>query len=413
MFEIGHLVLSSSPYVSVLNRTQRLTRCDFCFKKLDCDRNFTCKVCACVSYCTARCEGHDRADHESECGYMCSATSDTARLMIRVVEKMKRDETVGENMPDGSRRKMANLMDHKEHFRGNEKAKSNILRTYAQLLKCNYEYLPAFDEFSSLFGKVLINGFTVSDVLENNIATALYLAPSVLDHSCVPNASWSFKGNVLEVRTTMELENVELDNLRICYLDPLTGTRARQAALQSNYYFECQCEHCEPESEYRVFYKNICKTCNTEQTLHCKLAKCVVCDQDIDTCGDLLERVNGYINGNAVDIESATDLVEKMIESIEIKSFIFLQASKLLFTQSLHAGLSNYALKYGELCLSSYMANVQINPVGIIQTMVRVARLRNSLGLEVMDLVTQVMEIDAMYFNGYRSREYFMFIVDY
>ena len=170
MYKIGHLVLSSSPYVSVLNRTHRQTRCDFCFKQLNCENKFTCEVCECVSYCSDRCKDHDQADHESECCYLSCTTSDTVRLMIRLMGK-ERKEDDGESLPDGSKRKLKHLLDHKEQIRVNEKAIDKIGQTYNLLMKCNYEHLPDFDEFSSLFGKVLINGFTVSDLSENNIAT--------------------------------------------------------------------------------------------------------------------------------------------------------------------------------------------------------------------------------------------------
>ena len=55
---------------------------------------------------------------------------------------------------------------------------------------------------------------------------------------------------MLEIRTTEELEDVTLDKLRICYLDPFTGTEARHSALKKHYYFDCRCEHCEEGGGY-------------------------------------------------------------------------------------------------------------------------------------------------------------------
>ena len=77
----------------------------------------------------------------------------------------------GETMPNGSKRKLKHLMDHKENISKNENAMDKILRTYDQLLRCGYKQLPGFEEFASLFGKVLINGFTISDLSANHIAT--------------------------------------------------------------------------------------------------------------------------------------------------------------------------------------------------------------------------------------------------
>ena len=87
----------------------------------------------------------------------------------------ERKEGDGESLPDGSKRKLKYLLDHKEQIRVNEKAVDKIGQTYDLLLNCNHEHLPDFHDFSSLFGKVLINGFTVSDLTENNVATGDFI----------------------------------------------------------------------------------------------------------------------------------------------------------------------------------------------------------------------------------------------
>jgi hypothetical protein len=170
MYEIGHLVLSSNPYVSVLNKSHRLLRCHFCFKQLECENKFGCEVCECVIYCSEGCKEHDRTAHECECRYLSPTMSDTARLMIRLMGR-ERQGVEGETLPDGSKRNMEHLMDHRENISKNENAMDKIIRTYDQLIRCDYEPLPRSEEFASLFGKVLINGFTVSDLSDNHIAT--------------------------------------------------------------------------------------------------------------------------------------------------------------------------------------------------------------------------------------------------
>lgn len=170
MYEIGHLVLSSTPYVSVINKSNRLLRCHFCFKHLESENEFGCELCECVFYCSEGCKEHDRTPHECECRYLSPTISDTARLMIRLMGR-ERQGCEGETMPNGSKRKLEHLMDHKENISKNENAMDKILRTYDQLLRCGYKQLPGFEEFASLFGKVLINGFTISDLSANHIAT--------------------------------------------------------------------------------------------------------------------------------------------------------------------------------------------------------------------------------------------------
>ena len=52
--------------------------------------------------------------------------------------------------------------------------------------------------------------------MSEGIAQGLYLEASAIDHSCVPNAVWSYQGKEMIIRT---IDNVEdFSNLRISYL---------------------------------------------------------------------------------------------------------------------------------------------------------------------------------------------------
>ena len=215
---------------------------------------------------------------------------------------------------------------------------------------------------------------------------------------------------MLEIRTTEELEDVALDRLRICYLDPFIGTKARHAALKNNYYFECKCEHCEAGYEYKIFYRNTCKSCITEN--HSKCSECNLVIDNQRSSEVLNERVKGYINGDFVNIESAIDIMENIMNVIDNKSIVFLQVAKLLFNQCLQAGRAEEALKYGELCIASYRDQTQLNPLGNVQTLLKLARLRNRCGLEFGDLLTEVMEMDSKYFHSERNRRKYLSIID-
>lgn len=65
------------------------------------------------------------------------------------------------------------------------------------------------DEFlikpSKLLFQMVINSFTILDIDMNSIGTGIYLAASILDHSCNPNAVATFDGKTISIRATKDL----------------------------------------------------------------------------------------------------------------------------------------------------------------------------------------------------------------
>ena len=54
--------------------------------------------------------------------------------------------------------------------------------------------LPSKPEILEIYGRVLINSFNIMDDEYQPIGIGLYLAASVFDHSCNPNAAVVFSG---------------------------------------------------------------------------------------------------------------------------------------------------------------------------------------------------------------------------
>ena len=72
--------------------------------------------------------------------------------------------------------------------------------------------LPALQTFPTFIShhcslQVLINSFNYTNESNERLGTALYLGASMLDHSCLPNAAYSFRGGRIAVRA---LENIDL-----------------------------------------------------------------------------------------------------------------------------------------------------------------------------------------------------------
>lgn len=99
------------------------------------------------------------------------------------------------------------------------------------------------------------------------IGSALYIGPSVMDHSCRPNASVSFDGVNLIVRTLVDKPRGHDDfgsEVFISYLDLLNDTRGRREKLLKQYYFWCGCDRCQDPDFERGMYCVLCVQCSKE-----------------------------------------------------------------------------------------------------------------------------------------------------
>lgn len=56
-----------------------------------------------------------------------------------------------------------------------------------------------------------INAFNILDDNLNTIGTGIYLAASVLNHSCVPNAAAIFDGTSLRISAVTDIEHTDPD----------------------------------------------------------------------------------------------------------------------------------------------------------------------------------------------------------
>ena len=88
-----------------------------------------------------------------------------------------------------------------------------------------------------------------------------------MDHSCRPNASVSFDGINLIVRTLIDRPEGNANyssETFISYLDLLNDTRGRQEKLLKQYYFLCGCPRCEDPGFERGMFCVQCIQCSRE-----------------------------------------------------------------------------------------------------------------------------------------------------
>lgn len=60
-----------------------------------------------------------------------------------------------------------------------------------------------------------VNSFCICDQELHAIGTGMYLAASVLDHSCAPNAVVTFEGTTLFLRTLEKLPSLDWSKVTI------------------------------------------------------------------------------------------------------------------------------------------------------------------------------------------------------
>jgi hypothetical protein len=79
--------------------------------------------------------------------------------------------------------------------------------------------------------------------------TAVYLVPSMLNHSCDPNVDVLFPSNNSTMHLQARRDVAAGEQLSITYIDAATSVATRRKELQWGYGFSCQCARCVEESE--------------------------------------------------------------------------------------------------------------------------------------------------------------------
>ncbi|XP_046817010.1 histone-lysine N-methyltransferase SMYD3 isoform X1 [Vespa crabro] len=277
----GTTILTSKPFAYVLRSLLRNERCDYCLQS---GKLFKCSVCQYVYYCNRICQKEAWSVHKIECPNLKRISPkiipDAARLMARIIIKLHQGG--GEEMgyySETNYRKFKDLMSHYSDIKKDVKR----MEHFTSLCGVLFEFLgnipiPNSAELMGIYGRICINSFNILDPDMNSIGVGIYLAPSVIDHSCKPNAVAVFEGTTIIIRTLEDLPCLNWSQIKISYIDLLNSTKDRCEELQNLYYFLCDCQRCkQPEPmataaacpKTSCTYPNsfdaiICKKCNTK-----------------------------------------------------------------------------------------------------------------------------------------------------
>jgi len=108
-----------------------------------------------------------------------------------------------------------------------------------------------------------INSFNIVNGEMQAVGTGIYLAPSILDHSCSPNAVVTFEGIELRLQMIQDLPVLNWDSIKISYIDLLNSNADRLNELKERYYFDCDCPRCNSDDIDKYQYALKCPSCSS------------------------------------------------------------------------------------------------------------------------------------------------------
>ena len=115
------------------------------------------------------------------------------------------------------------------------------------------------DEYRKAPGIFMTNCFDMSD--NDTDRCAIYLAIARLNHSCTPNAQFTFIPEKNHEVLIASRNIAKGDEINDCYIDLRQSTSQRQKEVQELYRFTCSCRHCtSPDSTADHYRQKAAKT---------------------------------------------------------------------------------------------------------------------------------------------------------
>ena len=227
----------------------RQTHCNNCLQQIECQEgcrvSVLCPSCDNISYCSVQCLKEDKEDHCNECDIMEQLWTipDITRIMVRLLLKLDDSNVVGsEKLPFSlGERSFEELLSHSDKIEDTDECALQIYETIKNLIP---GAVKTWSYFKEVYGKLIINSFEVSGADDEKVGYALYLGPSILDHSCVPSAEVDFSGKRIIVKSKLNIIDINLRKIYISYIDVSPPSDVRRNRLKKYYHFDCFCDRC-------------------------------------------------------------------------------------------------------------------------------------------------------------------------
>lgn len=248
-YKAGAEILSSTPFVYVLGKEGRGRVCDYCF--LESETLKRCSACRYVYFCDKQCQRSAWPDHKVECAGLCEVSPNVPDTSVRyfcrlLVKLSNKDAWSKAETVFGKKRCFKDLMSHAEAIKNDQ---SRYLKEFKGLWETtkaflDHKYLPEPEVGLEIYGKMIINSYCICNDEHSPVGTGLYIGPSILDHSCSPNAHAVYEGHKLQLRAAQDIKCSNFDGIKVGYIDVMAPKNVRQHELKSQYYFECSCSKC-------------------------------------------------------------------------------------------------------------------------------------------------------------------------
>ncbi|XP_072935270.1 histone-lysine N-methyltransferase SMYD3 isoform X2 [Epargyreus clarus] len=335
----GDLILTEEPFAYILSSKEQGIRCDNCLERC---KLLKCSGCQFVYYCGRVCQKEAWSDHKWECANLKriapKVIPDGARLLARVINRLQRGDgsTYRGFYSATSFRMWKDLMSHYSDLKADKKRMDH----FSTLCVVLFEYLkdlslPNTVDLMGLYGRMVINSFTILDMDMNSIGSGIYLASSIIDHSCDPNAVATFDGRTISIRAIKDMPCLDWRHIRISYIDLMKTSYERQMELQENYYFLCQCDRCMDDNLLKHYHAAQCLNTQCDNPIsiqwkaNCELVKRLDKETDniqngnaSDHCNGLDEDISGFTGDSTRCNECGTKYTEGRIEAF-IKAMEF------------------------------------------------------------------------------------------
>lgn len=228
-------------------------------------------------YCDASCQRQDwAAAHKfAECEFYsrisCSGEIfkyDTDRFLLRLFLKNNYDAEACnrtlETISGGASRGLADLMDHKRDLKADPVRLRQFYAIGERFKRLGVKFNE--EDLLSLFGKLMVNGFQITDNCFRILGVGLYIQISCLDHSCRPNCAAVFEGVRMQVRAINNI-NTQQQTILIHYVDLKEEKESRREKLRRRYYFDCNCERCDSRFDDEINFECLKELDNLQNQL--------------------------------------------------------------------------------------------------------------------------------------------------
>ncbi|GAM38764.1 SET and MYND domain protein [Talaromyces pinophilus] len=226
-----------------------------------------CVRCKVVSYCDKNCQRKDwKAGHSLECSIYAKLHPKVlplpVRAILRIVLCWKNDKIPKEVWDE------FNALTFPKIYEGeSQEARDHALMTKAVMEYGNLKDLDP-DWMKELFGKLNANSFTLTTAYGRRRGVYLHPGAARFNHSCDPNASYSFDKGKLYVRAIRPIAKDE--QISIPYIDVTYSVGTRRHELKDRYKFDCRCTRCQHDMD-TIKPEEIKKRGELEQSTNSKI----------------------------------------------------------------------------------------------------------------------------------------------